>query len=341
MDYFSNEFLIPPSNLINQLSRLKNLTGFVTVIALPNDPRPLAFARYYHVERVVLLTKIISNLRRSESISVDYKKAELLAWVHDLNRWPFSHNSETGLFIQEDHFPLYVKENNLSLSKNVIEDIQGIITKSFDNLSIEGKIVLLADMISGFFEDPLWITVALNIHPDIIPQSIAKYLGIPVDNPIFIESLYKLNVFFYERREIKKFMQQFNSIFLDLAESFIINNRIAITLPLGEKYFEEIRINVKENFMRKIIFPYNNEKISKGTTLKKDLIRPLLKKLGEKVHSLLTTLDDNELVDLAIEEKIISASEKSRFYPELDYIIKNEPEKSFRDTYFIHTDKET
>ena len=257
----SLDFLTPPKEIAKQVERLRKITGFVTILHKPHDTRPLVFARYYHVRRVAWLSNLIAEGQIKLGINIDLKTVFLLAWALDLNRWPFSHNSEKGFFSQSDDISRYIKENNLYELIDYEKDLERIISKEYNGLSEEGKIVLFADIITGFIEDPLWATTALNISIKIIPKEVSDYLRIPVKHVDFLESLYKLNILFAESKSFIPLIEKFDSIFKERVISFIEYYGYIKNIPLNDSFFEGKRKMIKEEFMIKIIFSYNNEKI--------------------------------------------------------------------------------
>lgn len=332
------ELLIPPVELKEHIERLYKITGFVTILHEPEDSRSLVFSRFYHVRRVVWLAQFIAQNKLDIGENPDIGKVIFLAWAHDLNRWPFAHNSEKGLFIQEDDIYRYMVDNGLDNYLEFEPDLNRIIAKEYRGLSFEGRITLLADMLTGFIEDPLWITTALNIKWDIIPFEVAEYLGIPVHNKTFLEELYQLNLLFYKSNTHIPVISAFDTLFQKLAAAFVLKEDYIRKNPLGEPYFEEKRLLVKEQFMRKVIFSYNNEKISMGTTLKNKLIKPFISNLDKKeINKILTTIDEEQFVDMAIDKyKIISRNDIPDILPRLNYIEEFEPHMSFR-THYLKT----
>ena len=135
------------------VERLKAITGFVTTLHKADDPRPLAFARYYHVRRVVWVAEWLRLRRVSGTEQLDINTVRWLAWAHDLNRWPFAHNSEKGFFNQADDVSRYVVAAGLQFppahssdrteeearEARLLSDLEGVISKDFGRLSPEGR----------------------------------------------------------------------------------------------------------------------------------------------------------------------------------------------------------
>jgi hypothetical protein len=100
--------------------------------------------------------------------------------------------------------------------------------------------------------------------------------------------------------------------------------------PLEEEWFGELRSLLKDGFLRRVLFPYNNEKVAHGSLLTEELVKPLLGVLGEQQDSILTEIDETGLLELAVRHGIIDDGTQSRYFPDLDYIARAEPENSFR-----------
>jgi hypothetical protein len=97
--------------MFRAIRRLRGITGFVTTLHAPVDPRPLAFARYFHVQRVVRVAEWLWSRMESVGAAPDRTAVLWLAWAHDLNRWPFAHNSEKGYFDQARDVARYMLES--------------------------------------------------------------------------------------------------------------------------------------------------------------------------------------------------------------------------------------
>ncbi|MBN1123086.1 MAG: hypothetical protein JXJ17_18580 [Anaerolineae bacterium] len=322
--------LLPPVGLEKLATRLYRITGFVTTLCTESDLRPLVFSRYYHIRRVAWTAALLAQLRNAFNNSVNHDKVVWLSWAHDLNRWPFAHNAEKGLFDQAKDIPRYFNKSGKNLPSDILSDLEGIISKTYANLSEEGRVVLLADMITGFIEDPLWAIIALDLSPDFIPPNIANYLCIKIDLPEIQKRLLELNYAFAETRAIEPFRTKFDTFFKDTITNFVMTREFANTLPLGDPKFESWRRLVKEDLMIKKIFTYNNEKVSHGSRLKSELIVPLCNTLGSDAIAVLTTIDEPGVLELAKELGLLKKQNISDYLPSLNYVTEHEPNLSFR-----------
>ncbi|MCP4680320.1 MAG: hypothetical protein GY854_33495 [Deltaproteobacteria bacterium] len=323
--YNSDEIanLHPPPNYEEENERLRRITGFVTTLTKEGDTRALAFARFYHVRRVVWTSRWIA--RRLEG--GDFNVVNDLGWAHDLNRWPFAHNSEKGRYNQAGDLVRYFSSRSIDISERSLIDLRGIIDKDPNKLSIEGKIVLLSDMLTGFVEDPLWMATALDLRPDLIPPSVSEYLCLDFEG-IDFPAIAAAASSFRGANSHEPFVSLFDDIFLCCMTRFLETRRPS-PHAIASAEFEAKRHMIKDKFMREIIFPYNNERISKGWLLRRDLIDPLIDSLGDAATAVLTTLDEPQTVALGVERAIVDEVKRSDFLPVLDYMPRWEPESSF------------
>jgi hypothetical protein len=328
------------------IGRLRGITGFVTTLHPQDDPRPLAFARYFHVQRVVRVAEWLWSCREKVGTAPDRTKVLWLAWAHDLNRWPFAHNSERGFFDQARDVARYVFDSKISFPREqftrnedeiawksgVLQDLEGIISKRIHGLSAEGRLVLLADIIAGFVEDPLLAITGLDLSPRLIPETVREALALPLDDIGLRDQLGALNRLLYHGHDVKEFVLGFDAIFRRRVRIFARKYGLDRADPLEEKWFGDLRNILKENFLRRVLFPYNNEKVAHGLLLHNELVQPLLNVLGEHPEIRLTEIDEAGMIELALALGIIESRDQSRYFPDLDYIARDEPENSFRRT---------
>ena len=245
--------LHPPHNYEKENERLRRITGFVTTLTKDEDTRALAFARFYHVRRVVWTSRWIS--RRLEG--VDFHVVNDLSWAHDLNRWPFAHNSEKDRYNQASDLIRYFASRSIDLSERSLIDLRGIIDKDFTELSLEGKIVLLSDMLTGFVEEPLWMVTALDLRPDLIPPSVSAYLCLDFEG-IDFPAIAAAASCFRSAESHEPFVFLFDELFLCYMTRFLETRRPS-PHDIVSAEFAATRHMIKDEFMRKIIFPYNKE----------------------------------------------------------------------------------
>jgi len=274
-------------------------------------------------------TYLIADQLTSET-EIDRDYIVWLAWAHDLNRWPFAHNSEKGIFDQASDFPRYMKDAGIKVPDKWLTETQDIIDKKHESLNSEARIVLLADMITGFIEDPIWLTGILNITPEVIPKEVYEYLCILLEEENFLNELLDLHSHFRPKLDVVQFVEEFDKLFIEITRRFITTRNLARLSTLANPEFENNRYQIKEKFMRKVIFPYNNEKISQGARLQSELIRPMLDKLKSEAASHLTKITDEEFVQEAIDYSVLDKNNTECYQPLLDYMNNFEPENSFQ-----------
>jgi hypothetical protein len=318
-----------PSELRTAVQRLRKITGFLTTLHSPNDRRPLFFSRYYHVRRVSWTAHWLMKQRINARHIVDKQRANWLVWAHDLNRWPFAHNSEKNEkrpFNQAADIPRYFSKHGITASPDLLAELSGILDEQAQRLSVEGRIVLLADMVSGFLEDPLMAIIGLDLRPEIVPQDIAEVLLLPIENPAFQDRLLRLNKRLHIERDGGAAVAQFDALFQECVTRFLIAYQLRENDDLGTNWFEELHKLVKDRFLRPQLFPYNNEKVGHGSLINEKLIIPL----EDQFIEMLTEWDEPEFIEFAVEKGMITTEDLPCFLPDLDYISREEPEKSFR-----------
>ncbi|KGN93834.1 hypothetical protein HQ39_09515 [Porphyromonas sp. COT-108 OH2963] len=326
--------LQPPKIIEKNVNRLLKITGFVTILHEPHNSRNIAFSRYYHVRRVVWVSLVMGINFRRHGTFVDLNKLELLAWGHDLNRWPFSHNSEKGFFDQGKDLKRYITDNNLTSTPFDFSEVKHVIDKKINKISTEAMILLMADIITGFIEDPIWITTALNLSPSIIPDKVMDILKFNLKDKDLTNRLYELNLDFYNSSSHEEFVKKFDKLFCKTTHEFLKKEFFFINNKLDSIHFSNYRSIIKEEFLVKIVFPYNNEKISRGKLIREKLIIPYLNKIKRtEINKKLTELDEEQFIEEVISLKIINQEDVPTFYPRINYISKYEPYLSFRDIY--------
>jgi hypothetical protein len=344
-----DELLAPGPDSVGQqmyqaIKRLQGITGFVTTLHPPEDPRPLAFARYFHVQRVVRVAEWLWSVMDDAGVAPDRTAVLWLAWAHDLNRWPFAHNSERDYFDQARDVFRYMsgisfptrhfrdKEEERLWKAEALHDLAGIISKRIYGLSAAGKLVLLADIIAGFIEDPLLAITGLGLSPRLVPDAVREALAMPLDDVDFRRELGGLHRMLFRDRDVKEFVTGFDAVFRRSVRRFFTSHGIGAVNPLEEKWFGDLRSLLKEGFLKRVLFPYNNEKVAHGSLLTEELVKPMLRVLGDEKDAMLTDIDEPGMLELAVSRGIIDEGTQGRYFPDLDYIARAEPENSFRYT---------
>lgn len=329
--------LSPPVELLASAERAKSVTGFVSILTDGGDERTRVFARYYHLRRVAWIARQLATEVQPEAST---STLDWYAWGHDLNRWPFAHNSEEGAFDQAEDIVRFFADEGIPASGDQLKQLSLIVAKERSSLNPAACTVLLADMVTGFLEDPLWLMAALNVSPRIIPKHVADYLCLPLADDSFIKRIYELLRSFEPSVSPDRFIQRFDEIFSQIAAAFIaahfpghVTGRS--NAVLGEASFLDKRALIKEDFLRGVVFPINNELISRGTTIRAILIEPMVARLPEKLarNRQMTRWTDESLVAAAIREGVISSMDRARLLPDLEYMSREQPALSF--THFI------
>jgi hypothetical protein len=309
--------------LRRRIARLRYITGFVTAYGDECDPRISIFARFWHVKRVADVARRLGRLAGP----LDARRVERLAWIHDLNRWPFAHNSERGLFDQAANVNDYFA-GVPGVSEQDIQDLMGIHAKDPTRLSDEARIVLFADSLAGIIEDPLLAIAGLNVHPRFIPEEVEGMLGFSLRDGRRFDSCRELALEFHGRRvtQVGRFETRMHSLFYELVEEFLSVHKAKDLDGDYPALFSTAR-RVKETFMRPIIFPLNNERVCHSTWLRREVFPWYIHRAGGQVGRLLE-IDEREFV-AEVTEAPDSPFEPGQFLPDLGVVSRELPSMAF------------
>ncbi|MGD2085589.1 MAG: HD domain-containing protein [Candidatus Aminicenantes bacterium] len=305
---FFNKIQKSHSIFFKALQRLAGITGFVSILG--NDPRIEVFSRSHHVYRVLAFTAILCDQLDFE----DRSRALLIAACHDINRLPFAHNLEKKIdFNQAANLPNFLEKYNIILPEIVIDETMAVISKE-TNGSPASNLVYAADVVAGFVEDSLFAITTLNLSLNSIPGSVAKLLKIEPGNKFLLNRIKELASLFHNRPD--HFTNLFNKTVIQLGTEFLgfynHSNQIFIQRP----DFEDIRTKIKNDFLKGIVFPINNETVSQGSKLAKEVAIPVMNKIQEQGQDAITILlgmTDQQLLDKALELRLIDKPEQ--YYP--------------------------
>ncbi|MBM2834388.1 MAG: hypothetical protein HW406_1549 [Candidatus Brocadiaceae bacterium] len=296
--------------IIRLLERLKGLTGFVSILG--NDRRVAVFNRYEHILRVNGVTQWLCDQFKE----FDRQSALLVSLLHDINRLPFAHNLEKEIgFDQAEDIALFFRKHDLSFDPSIVAGIRNMLKKEIDNDSL-AKIVFTADSAVGFVEDPLFIITALGYDEGFIPHDISRLLDIDFRDTFIKGSIASLRGLFYS--DPAAYMKQFNSFVHHCTVNFLIHHDSHKTLLVERKDFKELRHQLKNEFLRVKVYPINNEQVSQGSRLAREIGLPaiyLMKKNGQDSLSVLASMTDNDLLNYAYKNMIINEIES--FFPHL------------------------
>jgi hypothetical protein len=329
--------LIPPFMLQRTAGRLAGVTGFISAIHDSTDGRAAVFNRYFHVRRVVWAARWIVHTLGSKG-RVDKERVTWLSWAHDLNRWPFAHNSERGPYPQTPRFEQgndvsrFFDGTGIGYDERLLKDLIGILEKRPMILTSEGCITLLADMTTGFIEDSLLAVVGLDLIPEFIPVEVSQALLLPMGEDGFVNQLFSLNHRLHVEQDLPLFVEEFDRLFAVCIVRLLSSLGSDPHLVLESNSFQSVRSMVKEK-LRKPLFRYNNEKISQGELIRRELMSPMLGLLKDRYIEVLSAVD--EFGFLAIAKYMLgwNGAEIQRFYPRLDYVTTFEKGLSFRFVY--------
>ncbi len=288
------------SEVLRRIERLKRITGFATAYD-QDDPRFCVFARFDHVQRVAWVARQFAEL-------MDAPADENLryVWLHDINRWAFSHNSEIGNYSQADDIMRYFGE----LPKEVAHfapDLKLFNTKKMPGPSIAYDTALAADMLAGMLEDPLMLLGGLNVSPGFL----AGTEGFGIDHycdPERIMALKELAKSLHSDGDVERFRHLFAEQFTQAFKAFIELYDVSDLKPTD--YYRLIADETeafKQAVLKPKIFPINNELVSRASAIK-EIVGDLKESLGEVgVRELMLEVDDRSAPERFITEGISQA----------------------------------
>lgn len=295
-------------NLFRHMERLKGITGFISILG--NDHRLEVFKRYNHVMRVAQLTKYLCD----KFPQYDDNEAMLVTYLHDINRLPFAHNLEKHIgFDQPTNLGKYCRFFSLNIPQKIITSTIAVLNKEVDGPS-SSRIVYTADAALGFIEDPILAIVTLDVPPHFIPPEVVSFLGF--EQETLLTGITRLKSYYVQNFDT--FLERFNTFVIKWTIDFINRHSTANKLLTELSAFTEFRRILKEEFLRKQVFPINNERISHGSRLAEEVGIPYLHLLASRCDDpimTLLTMTDQDLLTAAINENIIN--DPSPYYPSL------------------------
>lgn len=303
------ELVINNPILIQLFDRLRGITGFISILG--DDPRLEVFKRSYHVMRVAKVAEWLCEQNRK----YDMNEALFVAYFHDINRLPFAHNLEKQIgFNQANNLEEFFTYFHVDIPKGIIDAIKAALNRD-NNGPQAGRLVYAADSVTGFIEDPLLAITTLNVPVQFIPSNVLSFLGFDIDKEFLGKIIRFKNMF---NNNPDEFVTNFNGLIFNYAVSFLnrhgTNSKLYTELPT----FGEMRALLKEHFLRKRVYPINNELVSHGSKLANEVAIPYMQVLAKKgIDPIMRLLQmtDQELLSAAFNENVID--DPSKYYPTL------------------------
>lgn len=310
------------SGIDSRVGRLRRITGFVTVYGEQGDPRLAVFARLWHVERVALAARMMCGITGAEEVD----RVERLAWLHDLNRWPFAHNAERGNFDQAANVADYFAGDR-GLEQRDVRDLRGIHEKAASVLSCEGRTVLMADALTGAIEDILFAVTGLNLHPRVIPGDVEERLGLSLRENQWYGLCEGMARKFHGTDEprVAEYQEEFRYVFGALLKEFL-DRRGSSVLTSDSTGLLGITRYVRQKFIAPVVFPLNNEKVCHSSWIRTEVIPWYLRHV-ENARQRLLEIDEHEFVSDVLAQD--SPFEASQFVADIEYVSRETPEAAF------------
>ncbi|MZF84276.1 HD domain-containing protein [Streptomyces sp. SID5643] len=310
-----------PTWLTCAAKRLRTITGFVTVHPNGGDPRTLTFSRYEHVARVASLALLVGEKRR-----LPRSEVLLFSWLHDINRWPFAHNAERDHFDGADDMERFIEGR---LPEATVSQAADIARKRVSELSPAARAVLLADIVTGFFEDTLFAVTGLNLSPSELPDGALDMLRLPVGDYAFLEELHHLYLLLNREADVAGYTRDLNSLVFRSARKFLSEHDFLNTDPLENERFRSIRSVLRQSYLEQYIFPLNNEKVCHGEMIRRVLVDPVVSRLGGNADGCLTQWTEVDMIAYVLREGLVAQETVRALEPRLDYISDVEPARCF------------
>jgi hypothetical protein len=299
------------------VERLRNITGFVTTLVVPGDPRASVFDRHSHVGRVLRVNRRLCELQGFAPLV-----PEQLVVLHDLNRWPFAHNAERGRFDQAGNTPEFLRSLGYDGADPVIRDLAAFHQKDLVAMRKDARVALLADMLTGLVEDPMMAICGLNIVPEIMPRALQLRLYRDTIDEVSGRILSDVAAALHLDRDPDAFRQGFIEAFDRLLNRFLEVNweSVAHSVDAFTQHLFGISNAMKEQFLRPVIFPINNELVCHSETIRDSFIDPLITSLGNgPATELLLDLDEPGFVEYVIVSNVLGEVDTSPLYPSLEF----------------------
>ena len=302
------EILEQNYGLTKHLKRLRGITGLISILG--QDSRIHAFNRYDHVMRVACITSWFCDRFKD----VDRKAAIIIALSHDINRLPFAHNLEEYIgFDQAANIESYLAKHECSLANLVVLSIKDTLNKNPNGTHLS-RLVYAADSVAGFIEDPLLFLTALGFEKTFIPQTVCEELGFDFNDSNFVLEIQDLADLIHE--DVSQYVIRFNELVFRLSTRFADMHNDQDLLFIDKPQFPALREKLKNNFLRSHLHPWNNEKISQGTRLAREVGIPFMDALraeGRNPIAELLDMTDTDLLIASFERGLINSLES--YYP--------------------------
>lgn len=250
---------------------------------------------------------------------VDIDRVVRLCLHHDLNRWPFAHNTELGRFDQAGNTRDFAKSLvDARLSDEDFADLEGVHHKRIDELSPEGRVVLGADAVTGAVEDPLLLVTGLNVLPSYIPDPVAKVLNFKLGAEPWRGRARRLAKLFHGSGQPDPllFRAEFARLFRDLM------GRVLERQDQPERLLD-VAAAVKAHFIRPRVFPINNELVCRSSWLRGEVMP---RYLAQHSDVDLVLIDEDDFVRRAVRMGLGSPAD---FRPRIDAIREQQPDLCF------------
>jgi hypothetical protein len=314
--------LNPPPFIRAPVFRLRGITGFVTVFPDRGDARTQVFARYLHVRRVAAVSILLA-----ERWGLDGAHCATLAWMHDLNRWPFARNIEKGNFDQVGNLHRFLR--SLQISETIAREAGAVARKDPSPPTKAAEAVLIADIVAGFFEDILLSITGLHLDPGAVPSSVNDMLGMELREAETLHRLANMHRSLHIDGDVRGYVRLFDEYFIALVQRFVQNLGLSRSGCFGNSQFQAVRSHVRYVFLPEVLFPLSSELVCKAPLIRELFGEPLLRHISDH-ERLLTAWTEQQAVVAAVRGGWLSRSDIDLLAPDLDALKRAKPDRVFR-----------
>lgn len=313
--------LAPPTFVRAPVSRLLGITGFVTVFPDRGDARTQVFARYHHVRRVVAVSILLA-----ERWDLDREHCTELAWIHDLNRWPFARNIEKGHYDQAGNLQRFLR--GLRIPADLAVEAGAVARKDPSPPTKAAEAVLLADIMAGLFEDILLSITGLHLHPEAISLDVDDILGMRLRETETRHRLAAMHRCLHIDRDVRKYIRLFDEHFIGLVQRFVQRLNLGRSGGLEDAQFHSVRSHVRYAFLPEVIFPLSSDLVCKAFQIRKLFGEPLLRHVADP-ERLLTAWTEQHAVAAAVRAGWLSPDDVDLLVPDIDALKHAMPDRVF------------
>lgn len=325
--------LVEVPGIARAISRLAGITGFVTTVSAPDDPRPRAYNRLDHIRRVDLAASVLASTHGIDTFPDTTRE---IVWLHDLNRWPFAHHLERDRYDQAGDVRGFLARCGLAASPRTLEGIAALHAWNVGSDDEAAVLALAADKVAGVVEDTLLAVCGLNVRPSRLAPELLSVAGLADDaaraDPGELAELAELATLLNRDRAVEEFVFGFHDVFGRAVRrsAALLAERFGRSADGLRTAVREVRV-LRDRLVRPTLFPINNEHVCHGSRLDAQVFGPFLDRGDGAAQVDLLSLDDAGLARELAARPPAGAPDLTfgDFVPDLDYVLREAPDLAF------------